>query len=120
MNSRHHIIEGKPYIANYYGRFFVLNNGKVDFENFQSDPLICECKKILTEYYKEISKNNDLYMLNEQIIIRPPYDITSIFQNGTIAIKCELFGRAYKVMRIGALGVRRTKKMWICGRRVRK
>ena len=104
--------DGKPFGGTWIGRSLFINL-KVS-ENFKEDPIYQEALNRL-----RFEASQDLEYRNEQVFFRPPYTNCPLRLNASVGLKCIVWGRAYKVMRLFKKGVKRTKKILCNGRRKR-
>lgn len=97
------VINGKPHFGLFFGLSVILQD-----EVLMKDALDL-LKKDRAEKFKGFQIRSD------EMIYRTPFHIF----NGSIALKFIAWGRAYKVMKLLSKGNKRSKKVYVSGRRKR-
>lgn len=110
------IINGKPHLGLFFGSFVVIH-GDAWAGNPEHNPIFSTAKERLSVNLKCIP--SDLESRYIQLISRPPLACDPLSMHGTLGLKYMIWGRAFKVMRLVKKGVKRYKKVYICGKRKR-
>jgi hypothetical protein len=110
------LIDGKPHFGLFFGRSISLTN--LVQTDWMADPSVIYGLEILRKF--PAKDDCSLEIRDEQIIFRPgfsSYDPLSLVS--FLSIKFLIWGRAYKIMRLLSKRTKRTKKIWLSGRRKR-
>jgi len=113
------IIDGKPYLGREFGQYMRISS-RASWAHPDKDPILVHSKKLLEDWISRFAKNSPEFEVRYYEIITRLPSYADYFAGGTMGHKYVVWGRAFKVMRLGQGHTRRKKKMWFNGRRVRR
>lgn len=108
--EEYEIINGKPYGGHWYGSSILIN--QLLSKDFEKEPIFIQCIERLKNIFPK-----GFELRKENIIYRPPLYCDPFNQVATLGIKALVWGRAYKVMKLTAIGKKSYKKKYVSGRR---
>ncbi len=110
IGEEREVVDGKPHVGLWLGQC-VIANVFMDEGGLEANPIYIKAIEWLKERVMA-SLPDKCEVRNQQIIVRPPHGA----QNGTVAIKYMIWGRAYRVMRLLRKGKKRYAKKIVGGR----
>lgn len=110
------IIDGKPHLGLWFGKYIYLNHEAAWIEDLELNPMQEMAKTCLYNFMNEFTPR-DTQNRHVQIIKKPPLSsINPFYIIGTVGIKFMVWGRAFKVMKLNKKCVKRYTRRRISGR----
>lgn len=107
------IIGGKPYFGIWYGRCIIINQ-LLNCPYIENPVVKSSINKL-----KQIPIPPECEIRNDTIIFREPLSVFGLNMNATVGYKFILWGRSFRVMNCLKKGKKRTKKVYLNGKRKR-